>query len=220
MNNSTTNELLKSLETLYTKAKYQEAIDLLLKNKESFDPGLFHYNLGSLYLKNKNLPVARFHLEKAYHLGFQVEEVLNNIKVTEAGLDLSTLESSGNQFTDNFYQALFLPASYMVGYFLMISLIVLWIKKWKKVSWLATSLFFLLLVSPLIVKFSLSQSLNVAVALKASHSKEGPSAIFENNHDIPAGLRLIVTKPKEGWYFIQYPTHLSGWIKSEDLGIM
>ena len=220
MSNTNTNELLKSLETLYTKANYQEAIDLLLKNKESFDPALFHYNVGSMYLKNKNLPIARYHLEKASHLGFTSSEVMNNLNVTELGLDLTTLESSGSVATDYFYQALFVPQSYVIGYMLFIVTLMLFLKKFKKLSWMYFTSLTLLFLSPAVIKSILIKNLNQVVVLKTSHCKEGPSGIFEDNHELPAGLKIIVTKPKEGWYFIQHPSHLSGWVKKDDLGII
>jgi tetratricopeptide (TPR) repeat protein len=220
MSNSNTNELLKSLETLYTKANYQEAIDLLLKNKESFDPALFHYNLGSIYLKNKNLPIARYHLEKATHLGFTSSEVLNNLKVTEHGLNLTSVETTGSWSTDYFYQALFLPQTYVIIYALFVVSLLLFVKKLKKLSWMYFTSFALLLLSPAAIKSLLSDNLQQVVVLKTSHCKEGPSGIFEDNHELPAGLKIIVTKPKDGWYFIKYPSHLSGWVKKDDLGII
>lgn len=220
MKNSTTTDVLKSLETLYTQSKYQEAIDLLLKNKGSFEPGVFHYNLGSLYLKQKDLAVARFHLEKAYHSGFQTQEVTNNLKVVESGLNLSTLEDSGNTLTDGFYQVIFAPNAYVVTYLLFFALFLVWVKKVKNLSWIWLSSLAILFLLPAAMKIWWNKDLNMAITLKGTQSKEGPSGIFENNHDLPAGVKLIVTKPKEGWYFIQHPSHLSGWVRHEDIGIM
>ena len=67
MTDTNTNPQPKSVEELYLSGDLEAAIDLALSQKSQMEPGHFHYNLGSLYLKKGDLGAARLNLEKAIH---------------------------------------------------------------------------------------------------------------------------------------------------------
>lgn len=219
MGNSSTPETLKSLESLYVKGNFDDSIKSLIAQKSSFEAGPFHYNLGTLYAKKGDYAVARFHFEKAIKAGFIGDEVVNNLTFSTKSLQLEKIESEG-LFLDTYYSVLFSPLSVtflVAGFYLLIVLI---LKKLKTISARSTVVFLMIGILSLGIKYFLNQELKEAILLKKSVAKEGPSAIFESHQDLPAGIKLIVTKPREGWYFIKYPSHFSGWIQGSDLGIL
>lgn len=220
MKNSNTTEVLKELESLYIKKDYTKAIDLMLKNSSEFDKGLYHFNLGTIYTKLKNFPVARFHFEKSTVYGFSGQELRNNLEIAKSGIQSIELEQS-----DNIIDSIYAKSIYTaVDYFYLASLILLLISVLllvkKKISNLIFGLFCLLLTIPVGYKLFVNDQVQVAILLKETKTKEGPSSVFQDTHEIPGGLKVIIDRPKDGWYLIRYPEHLSGWIKKEELGII
>lgn len=219
MSNTNTAPTLKSLESLYVKGSFDEAIQGFIAQKSNFDPGPFHYNLGTLYAKKGDYAVARFHFEKAIKAGFIGDEVLNNLAVATKNLQVEKIEAD-NFFSDVYYSSLFSAFSItlmVIGIYLFL---VLLLKKLQKINTRFMVILLVLGFLPIGIKYFLNKELQEAILLKKSVVKEGPSAIFESHQELPAGVKLIVTKPREGWYFIKYPTHFSGWIQNNDLGIL
>lgn len=219
MSNSSTPETLKSLESLYVGGKFDEAIKSLIAQKANFEIGPFHYNLGTLYAKKGEHAIARFHFEKAIKAGFIGDEVLNNLAYSTKTLQLDKVESD-NLALDVYYSSFFSSFSILLMIIGIYFLLVLMFRKMQKISLKATTALLIVGVIPLVVKFTMNRDLKEAILLKKSAVKEGPSAIFESHQELPAGIKLIVTKPKDGWYLIKYPSHFSGWVQSADLGIL
>lgn len=219
MSNSSTPETLKSLESLYVSGKLDEAIKSLITQKANFEIGPFHYNLGTLYAKKGEHAIARFHFEKAIKAGFVGDEVLNNLAYSTKSLQLDKIESD-NLALDVYYSSFFSSFSILLMVLGIYFLIVLILKKMQKISLKTTAIFLVIGIIPLALKLTLNRDLKEAILLKKSALKEGPSAIFESHQELPAGIKLIITKPKDGWYFIKYPSHFSGWVQNADLGIL
>ena len=76
MSDNNIENILITFKDLYLKKDFNACVDLLLKEKESFNPGLFHYNLGTVYLKLEKPAIGRYHLEKAR----KEQKKLNRIK--------------------------------------------------------------------------------------------------------------------------------------------
>lgn len=219
MGNTSTSTTLKSLESLYVNGNFDEAVKSLIAQKANFETGPFHYNLGTLYAKKGDHAIARFHFEKAIKTGFIGDEVLNNLAYSTKTLQLDKVESD-NFALDIYYSSLFSSFSILlmiIGFYFLLLLI---LKKMQKISVKSTACLLIIGLLPLGLKFILNKDLKEAILLKKSVVKEGPSAIFESHQELPAGIKLIVTKPRDGWYFIKYPTHFSGWVQNSDLGIL
>ena len=67
---------------------------------------------------------------------------------------------------------------------------------------------------------SIFQNLRQGIALKNTVVLEGPSEIFSPSEEIPAGIKIVVDRSKDGWLFVKAPIRYSGWIKSEDIGLL
>ncbi len=214
------NELLKSLETLYLDGKYEQAQNLLLKNKIEFNEGLFHYNLGTLLAKTGKVAAGRYHFEKAKKDGYVDTKNHNNLEFVKNQLQVNDISSS-EEFSDQFIDsALALPVSIYISMTLILLIIFSLVIRFKVVmNKYLRLIFFVLAFSPLAFnQFYLGQK-NQAVSLTELKLYEGPSKVYEEKGAVPAGAKLILGRIEKGWVFIERPLDLSGWVKLENLGI-
>ena len=112
MANSSIDETLKSLNDKYRQKDYDAVVKLLLDNKSKFDDGIFHYNLGSTYLKKGNLPAARFHFEKSLSKGYFAPHLYKNLSTVKERLSSQTFERSQSFKDQTFLQSLNVPIYY------------------------------------------------------------------------------------------------------------
>ena len=221
MENNNIIDLHKSLESLYLKKDYTKAIDGLLKNRDEFDLGLFHYNLGTLYAKKNDLAYARYNLEMANihgHIGTKSINNLDYVKTKLAVNDISSTHNLLDQITS--CSASISPNIYIfitLLSFLIIAL--LWLRKKLRSKALLLTLGFFA-VSPLLIFNFYINNLKYAVNLKTIKSYEGPSKVYEVKRDIEAGSKFLVSGPKNGWYFIEKPVSLSGYIEKNNLALL
>jgi tetratricopeptide (TPR) repeat protein len=216
-----TAQLLKKIESLYLEKNYDEAIDLLLSNKAELGPGLFHYNLGSIYLKKGELGAARFQLEKALDQGFTHPAIFSNLRglKNHPGLkELRVDQSLGEKVTEGL---LSLPSSYFLGLSLLLTIILLLCYRLKKLQkWPAIIALFIISWIPVAINYIYIDQLNEAVVLEESRVFEGPSKIYEDLGILPAGSKVVIGDISNDWYFIEYPKSVSGWISGKALGFL
>jgi hypothetical protein len=221
MSDHSTTELLKSLEGLYLKGNYQGAKELLLQNKSKMDEGHFHYNMGTLYSKLKYNAAGRYHFEKAIHSGFVNTEVLNNLQVVNSRLALRDLSNSKRVSDRSMNVALDIPPAIYLGVTLSLVLLTLVMVKMRGVR-NATALVFVFIIALLPVSISqfYLEKKDYAITLEATTLYEGPSKVYEQKMIIPAGSKFVIGEIKEaGWFFIERPLELSGWVLKDTLGI-
>ncbi len=218
-NNSTTN-ILKSVEELYLKKQYEEAIDTLLKHKDTFNSGLFHYNLGSLYLKMGNVGAARYNLEKSKDNGFNLTLVNKNLSVIKQSTNIVGLERSDSIYEQAIGYSID-KSSYLIGsFFLLCTIIVLLLVLFKKIKSNFITLCLLAVLSiPVGVKIFVSARFDRAVALRDLALYEGPSKIYEESGEVGAGSKVVIGKSINGWLLIKYPESVAGWVRREDVGL-
>ncbi len=220
MENISMESLLKSLREQYQSSDFEAVKTSLIKNKDAFDKGEFHYNLGTVYSKTGNYAVGRYHLEKAIFEGYDSAATKHNLKTVTDKLSVKDLATS--QSVDDVFLAKSIsygPDFYIfITLVLLITSITLFNKKIIK-SW-ALSLLLLFSMIPVSLKYFYLDNLNVAVLFNDSKVFEGPSGIFEKTGEIPKGAKVIVGKTIEGWYFIEKPVDYVGWIKKKNVGIL
>ena len=107
-----TKQIMKTLQSLYLAGDYKKARDLLLKNKNSFDEGVFHYNLGTIYLKTKDFAVGRYHLEKALRKGYVSSKTLSNLESAKKYLKVEDISTSDSIYDQGISTALNIPGSH------------------------------------------------------------------------------------------------------------
>lgn len=218
----------KSVETsmdapfaeLYLKKDYKGAASYLLQNKQRFDSGIFHYNLGTVYSKMGEHPAARFHLEKAIKDGYINSASLNNLTYIKNQLQVDDLSTSAS-FPDQFMNyALAIPsAAYLSISLLFLLLSVSLLKSKKLVKKTSIAIFILLIVAPVSFSTLYLDKINYAVAFRDIPLYEGPSKIFSEKGKVKAGSKIILGEFKEGWFYVKFPISLAGWINKDQLGL-
>ena len=205
-------DLSTSLEELYLKEDYKAVEQMLMENKEQLDPGVYHYNLGTIQGKQQKLAHARFNLEMAIKKGFINNKSKNNLQVVKEQLYMSDLDASGVSWFLNLPDALYLTTSLVlsIGVLLLIRLK----KTMKKI--VMTACILMAWLPFLIFEFYLDK-MSLVINLKDTSLREGPSTIYPELKVIEAGAKFITGEENNGWYFIESPYDLSGWVKKDDL---
>ena len=157
-----TSELLATVKTLYLQEDFAGAVQALTKNPQSLPPEIWHYNLGTLHLKNGNWGMGRFHLEKASKAGFVGDMNFKNlsmVKAREEVVDLYRSESLLERTLD--YTLLFPASSYVILTPLILAvLLLLWVRlKALKLKFLNSLSFLLIVCAPALFYFFVSRQL-------------------------------------------------------------
>lgn len=206
--------MLKTFQDFYAQKDYANALLVLEKNKDKVEPGLWHYNLGTLKAQMQNHAEARFHFLKAEQKGLQSEEVLHNRTLVENELELTRLE-----------QPLTLK-DYLIdaglwaqkGVFTTVSLVMVIaaiVHLRKKRDYKIAGVYGVLIGLPLLVSFWVS-SWPKAIVVEPQLVQEGPSVIFASRGEIPPGV-LIISRRNGDWREIIYPSRFAGWVKDNGL---
>lgn len=205
---------MKTFEAHYAKKEYANALQVLHKNSSAVSPGLYHYNAGTAEAALKNWAKARYHFLLASREGMTSEALANNLKVSETELNVGRLEKPLG-LRDQLYQgSLFAAEGWLTTLSLLILVIGLWsMRKTRDLKSMVITLALVLL--PLGLNLWID-SWPKSIVAQAEVIKEGPSTIFSNTGEVPAGI-FIITKKQEGWEEILYPSRYQGWIKSNGL---
>lgn len=213
-------EASKSFDELYVKKDFKGAAQYLLDNKQQFDSGIFHYNLGTVYSKMGEHASARFHLEKAIKEGYLNNSSLNNLAFVKSQLqvdDLSTSTSIPDQVINSM---LSIPnAGYFSITLLLILIFMVMVRLGKIQKRWIMAFVFAVAILPMAFSLFYVKNINYAVALKDTPLYEGPSKIFTEKGSVRAGSKVVLGQFKEGWFYIEFPMSLSGWISKDQLGI-
>ena len=220
MPNTSTNELLKSLQDHYANGKYEAGIDLLVDNRDSFDPAQFHYNLGTFYAKSNNMAAARYNLEKSLLSGAVGTEVYHNLRVVKSQLAVEDISNSPFIKDKLVDKGLTAPGGSFLLLTLVLILLTLLMYKFKVVqkSYVLAIALIISIVPVSIDKLYLG-NLTYGVALERVNVYEGPSEIFDSVKSLEPGSKVIIGKIKKGWFFISNPIDASGWIKKDSLAL-
>ncbi|MFA6237124.1 MAG: SH3 domain-containing protein [Bacteriovorax sp.] len=213
-------ETSSPLEDFYLKKDYKGAANYLLQNKQQFDSGIFHYNLGTVYSKLGDQPAARFHLEKAIKEGYINSSSLNNLTYVKTQLQVDDISTSSS-FPDQLMNTvLTVPASAYLSISLLLLLCGISLFKSKKlIRKTSIAAYILLIAAPVAFSNLYVEQINYAVAFKDVPLYEGPSKIFSEKGTVKAGSKIILGEFKEGWFYVKFPISLAGWISKEQLGL-
>ena len=220
MENTITKETIKKLEELYKNKKYDEYNNIMIRNKDHFDLGTFHYNLGTVFAKKGDWGAARYNLETSLKKGLTHPALLKNLKVVTSKVverrsyEDSKLEELSFQFTS-------LGEEIVLMFSLIFVLILALLVRFKYI--LRRSVIFIvffLCFMPTYMKYIIDLNYDVAVNLKKLNVYEGPSEIYEIVTEIESGQKLLVGKNIENWMYISYPSIFSGWTKRNGLGFL
>jgi uncharacterized membrane protein (UPF0136 family) len=210
LEDTTIEDVLKTVEALYAQKDYQKALETLAANKGKISESVWHYNVGTVYGKLENWPMARYHLTLAEWEGLSSKEVISNKNFVETKLDAQKLErpiSASDYFVKGGIQSSQGILSSLSLFVVLIGLIVFWKK--KSIRALVASLVVAGIV--LGVNFWI-HSWDKMIVVSTQVIKDGPSEIFGAREEIPVGLMIVGTK-KGDWVEVIYPSRYQGWIK-------
>lgn len=214
MEDTTIEDVLKTIETLYAQKDFQKALKTLELNQGKISPGLWHYNVGTIYGKLENWPLARFHFLMAENEGLQTKEVILNRTIAEEKLEVLRLEKPLST-KDYFFKAGLEATS---GIFTTISLILILIGLitfWKKSSIKALSICLVFAFGIMGLNYWV-ESWDKALVVETQSLQDGPSTIFGDRGEIPPGV-LLITHKKGDWLQVMYPSRYEGWLKNVGL---
>jgi hypothetical protein len=203
-------DLTKTLQSLYATGDYQAGLKFLDANKEKPSPALWHYNMGTLYGKVGNLPLARYHLLRAEGEGFSTPELFQNKELVEQKLEIAKLEKPLTK-SDYLVKSALIGAEGVFTFILFLSVLAATVSVWRKASAKVTSTFVLLAISFGALNLWVN-SWEKRVMLETVPLLDGPSVIFPSRGEIPAGV-FLVTQQKGDWIKVIYPSRFEGWIK-------
>jgi len=214
LEDTTIEDVLKTVESLYANKDFDGALKILKENQNTLPQGVWNYNMGTIYGKTGELALARYHFLQAEASGFSEAELLKNKALVENSLTTSRYEEAVSVNDYLIKNALFASEGLLTTLAFICLLFSLGIlSKTKKVKSA------LLLLIPVLVFACLNLWINSwpkKIVIETQTIKEGPSAIFNNQGELPLGVMLITTK-KDGWLYIQYPSRFNGWIKDTGL---
>ncbi len=214
MEDTTIENALKTFQDLYLKKEYPLALTELEKNAKIVEPGLWHYNMGTVLAEMNEWPLARFHFIMAEKSGLESQQLHRNQQLAESKLEIGRLEKPLTT-SDFFIKAAMVSAE---GPLLSLSLVFLVIglmalKKSRTIK--AALIFSVAVLSPLILNFWI-HSWTPKIVTTAKSIYDGPSALFQIKGELPAGV-MILTNTKGNWDEIIFPSRFSGWVKLDSL---
>lgn len=214
MEDTTIEDVLKTVEDHYAQKDYQKALETLAANKGKISESVWHYNVGTVYGKLENWPMARYHLTLAEWEGLSSKEVISNKNFVEDKLDTKKLErplSPSDYFVKGGIETSHGILSSISLLIVLIGLAVFWKK--KSIQALGASL----AIATIFVGINFwVHSWDKMIVVTSQVIKDGPSEIFGQRDELPSGLLVVGTK-KGDWFEIIYPSRFQGWIKDTGL---
>lgn len=214
MEDTTIEDVLKTVEALHNQKDYEGALRVLKDHQETISSALWHYNMGVIQAKLNHLPEARYHLLMAEKSGLASKELYQNQDLIETKLEIPRLEKALSA-TDYVIKGS-LVASQGIFTFLGLLFIIAGILSLRKKLGLTV---FFSSIGTAIVLLAINfwvHSWDQVIVLENSPLREGPSAIFEAREELPAGVKIIVKREGE-WLKVVYPSRFEGWIKDQGL---
>lgn len=210
MENNENTQILEQLKEKFHTKDFEGAIKLIKANKDSFEPGLYEYNLAISYMKNNQMVDARVSLEEAKSKGFYSNELENALKEVKKSLEVYRLEES-QDFNDNFTGFV---ASVPVDLYITISLIffVVFGAFYKKMDRYIKVVILIFAFMPISFYGLFVKDYRSIVILEDQVVYSGPSEMFEQIQLIPKGMKLITGKTHNGWRYILSPSSHRGWV--------
>jgi hypothetical protein len=216
MNNNSNTNILSEFKSFYENKNYEDALTLLHENRPKFDPGVYEYNIGLIYMKQDHYVLARINFEKAKEFGFMTNELNSALNEAKSALQVTVLEDSSST-SDSFNEVLFdLPKE--IFFSVSILLLIVFTMLYKRLGSLPIKLVgFIVTVFPIVFYFIVISNKSEVVLLEDHAVRRGPSTMFEEVQLVPKGMKVFINDEVEGWNFIVHPKSHQGWIKTKSL---
>ncbi len=205
--------MLKTVEALHVRKDYEGALIELQKNEASIPDEIWHFNMGTTFGKLGNWPMARYHFLAAEERGLVSESLSNNRAIAEEKLETQKLERPLDAGDYLVRAGLF--AAQGVLTFLGLLLLIAGLLQARRKTLRTFSACLGLAVALLGLNYWIGQW-HRAVVVEPQAIFEGPSTIFATRGEVLPGV-LVVTRPREDWLEIIYPSRFEGWIRPAGL---
>ncbi|MDD0854810.1 hypothetical protein HBN50_17005 [Halobacteriovorax sp. GB3] len=219
MENTSTTEVLKSLESLYLKGEFGKALELLIKSKTQFPTAEFHYNMGTVLAKQGDFAAARYNFELAIKNGTFSSAIKNNLEFTKTQLAITDISNSRESWELWLDRSLSVPyeATFSIVLVLLLGLTLLF--RFNKIkSKIVYGLVSALLLAIPLCHMGLHKKFDIAINLKDQEIYEGPSSVYDSIGKLDAGAKIILGQIDKDWVMVEYPLKYAGWVKRETLG--
>lgn len=222
--NTNTEVSMKPFQDYYGAKDWLKATQWLDTNKSQLDEGLYYFNMGTLAIKQDQLPLARYYFEQANLKNFNDPWVNKNITSLKQDMGVQLIE------TQSFYEQMsaklfsYITPDHLLAFTftVILALVVYW---WKnKISKSFYTLTATLVLTIAIGGYALTKAdasfsgskLNQAIVIEPMNIYEGPSTIFEELGKLPAGLKITWDENNHGWAKIVSPLNFRGWIQFDE----
>lgn len=206
--------LAEEFKDLVKQKKWGDA-EALLESHDVFPELIQNYNLALVKTKLEKFAEARFTLEVARKQGFinkesnqLLDSITNSLGITRISSEYSLKDNLVLNLKPYYDSALVL-IPVILSFLVVLGLI----KKVKSILFIAVFLFCFSIGS--IYELSKGQ---MGIAMESIPVREGPSKMFEQTQEVPAGMKVIYHKSEiENWYQIEYPEYLKGWFQPKSV---
>lgn len=192
--------------------KNYDQAEKMLADASDIPKNIKYFNLGYLNYEKGNLVEAKRFYELAEIHGMLGKDVSLSLKKINQELSISSLEDRYTSYEDFLITYKNLPQAHLflgLSIFLTVTLIGV-VKKWHILTGIGFSL---IVISGFY--FMEIQKYELSYVEKDKLIQRGPSVIFEETGVLPAGAKVLYSKEKNQWRYIQYPEVFRGWINTE-----
>ncbi len=213
---------LKKAEALYQKGDYEKALDIYKKIENKIKDYKLYYNIGNIYFKLKNYPLAKVYYLRAYKIKQNDSDLKHNLKVIELHLKDKIKLPESDPFTkilENFKNSMSINSFFIISLilFILLSTIFNFYKgKYKKTILYVLLLFLLLFFIIDIIKLNDYKTDKYVLLKNRIEVKSEPTDKGNSVFIIHAGTDFKIKEKLSGWYLIVLKNGFRGWIKSQE----
>ena len=189
---------------------YPNALLTLNNQKSNLPDDIWHFNMGTVLGKLDQLPLARYHFMMAEAKGFHGEQLSEAQDYISEKLELERLEKPIEVQDYLFRTGMIFSEGIFTTFSLIFVVLGIWLIR-KKAQISQIIMIFVLALIPLGLDFWV-RSMPKRIVMDSTPVFEAPTAIFGTKGELPPGV-MIITKQKEGWEYVLFPSRFSGWIK-------
>jgi len=214
-----TSASLDFLEKCYAEAKYDECLNILDSKKNEISETLYQVYKGTVLIKQGQLALGRWNLEQAKANGEESILLNNNLSFVKKQIKAEYLEVNRSYFD----AALFNLSGQSIYFFMIFGWVILfaiWFAWYKKFHRFILLTFIFAFFGYLSGIYFFKRDIYSGIAINNLSVLDGPSSAFEQVNEVPLGIKLVVEKNREGWFFIKAPQSYQGWIKASDLKLI
>lgn len=212
MSDNSNTKILDEFKSVYESKNYEQALNILHENKAQFEPGVYEYNIGLVYLKQGYYALARINFEKAKSLGFMSNELDAALSITKENLAVRQIEDSSS-FSDKLNEVLFDTPSELF-FSATVLLLIGFILTYRKLAVAPVRVLVLIIaLFPSVFYTVVIDGKSKVITLEEHVVRRGPSKIFEEIQIVPKGMRVFINPKVDGWNYIVHPKSHEGWVK-------